>query len=58
MGLWISRELATAMGGALTVRSELGAGSTFKLELPINTAQKAAQKAAQKRGNVPALSVN
>ena len=34
LGLSISRELARAMGGELTVRSELGIGSTFTLTLP------------------------
>ena len=34
LGLSISRELARGMGGELTVRSELGIGSTFTLTLP------------------------
>jgi signal transduction histidine kinase/CheY-like chemotaxis protein len=35
LGLAISRRLAEMMGGALTVKSVLGEGSTFRLELPL-----------------------
>ncbi|QTD56078.1 sensor histidine kinase [Parasphingorhabdus cellanae] len=34
LGLFISRRLANAMNGRLTVRSAVGKGSTFKLSLP------------------------
>ncbi len=35
LGLYISRAIAQAHEGALTVHSELGRGSTFRLELPL-----------------------
>jgi signal transduction histidine kinase len=35
LGLYISRAIAEAHGGTLTVRSELGRGSTFRFELPL-----------------------
>jgi signal transduction histidine kinase len=34
LGLWIVREIAQALGGTIGVRSELGAGTTFTVELP------------------------
>ncbi len=35
LGLWITRELVAAHGGTITVASELGAGSTFTVSLPL-----------------------
>jgi signal transduction histidine kinase len=35
LGLWISRRLAEAHGGSLTATSDGGAGSVFRLELPL-----------------------
>jgi signal transduction histidine kinase len=35
LGLWISRQLAEAMGGTLTVESELDQGARFTLLLPL-----------------------
>jgi signal transduction histidine kinase len=34
LGLFISREIVTQLGGTLTVRSVEGAGSTFSVTLP------------------------
>jgi ammonium transporter len=36
LGLTISRRLARTLGGDVTVKSRLGAGSTFTLDLPFN----------------------
>lgn len=35
LGLYISRQIATAHGGTIRVQSELGKGTTFILELPL-----------------------
>ena len=35
LGLALVRELVTAMGGSVTVRSELGHGSSFRISLPL-----------------------
>ena len=37
LGLWLSREIARMHDGDLTVDSEVGKGSTFKLEIPIDS---------------------
>ena len=42
LGLYISRVIAEAHDGSVSVRSELGCGSTFRLELPIARAAVAA----------------
>ena len=34
LGLWLTRQLVERMGGRITVESELGAGSTFTVDLP------------------------
>lgn len=34
LGLWVSQSIAQAHGGTLTVTTELGAGTVFRLELP------------------------
>jgi signal transduction histidine kinase len=38
LGLYIARELATAMGATLACRSTLGVGSVFSLTLPVAVA--------------------
>jgi hypothetical protein len=45
LGLTISRRLARLMGGDLTVKSELGKGSTFTLWLPADTSAKEVEHA-------------
>jgi EAL domain-containing protein (putative c-di-GMP-specific phosphodiesterase class I) len=47
LGLYIARELARAMGGDITVTSELGEGSAFAFTLPICAGDAAAVGATQ-----------
>lgn len=39
IGLWLVRQLVLAMGGAIAVESEPGAGATFMVTLPLGGAQ-------------------
>jgi CheY-like chemotaxis protein len=46
LGLPLSRRLAELLGGTLTVTSQLGVGSTFRVELPLEAGVAAAAPAA------------
>lgn len=37
LGLWVTRRLAEAMGGSITVSSEEGTGSDFTVTIPLNS---------------------
>ncbi len=52
LGLWIVRQIVEAMGGSIGVTSELGAGSTFVVELPRKGATRSAS--ATKPRSIPA----
>jgi signal transduction histidine kinase len=44
LGLYIAQRIATSLGGTVAVTSEPGAGSSFRVELPL-TMMKAADDA-------------
>jgi signal transduction histidine kinase len=50
LGLWISREIVTALGGTIEVESAAGAGATFRVTLPLETAAAAGAPAVSARG--------
>ena len=37
LGLWIVRKLLAVLGGSISLRSRLGAGSVFTLRIPTNS---------------------
>ncbi len=49
LGLALSRSFARAMGGDIAVRSEIGLGSTFTVELPLPTAEPLVSEIAPSR---------
>ena len=51
LGLAISREIALAMGGELSVRSEVGKGATFRLVAALERAPEAMPQPPRERGN-------
>jgi len=46
LGLVISRQFCQMMGGDITVESEYGEGSTFRVDLPVNVPERPAEPAA------------
>ncbi|MGG4663943.1 TMAO reductase system sensor histidine kinase/response regulator TorS [Providencia vermicola] len=57
LGLTISASLAEAMGGELTVNSELGVGSCFRLTLPLCLALKPIDKSSELPVNMHGVSI-
>jgi len=49
LGLWLSRQYARLMGGDLTVRSQPGCGSVFRLDIPMHPAAAAHPIPADRR---------
>ncbi|CAH8293086.1 signal transduction histidine kinase [Mariniflexile fucanivorans] len=61
LGLTISKKLAELLGGTLTLKSELGKGSSFSLKIPITLSEQSLDEkklvATQKKYNLKAMVV-
>src|SRR5690606_26709282 len=53
LGLSISKEIASLLGGRITLESEIGVGSKFSLIIPIQTAEAFVNKPAPARIEIP-----
>jgi signal transduction histidine kinase/CheY-like chemotaxis protein len=49
LGLFISRSYAVLMGGDITVQSELGRGTLFRVDLPLPVTEAAPKRASERR---------
>jgi PAS domain S-box-containing protein len=56
LGLGITRQLVSAMGGSLTVQSEVGIGSTFTVLLPFQVDRRAIDR-VEREGSAPSADV-
>ncbi len=54
LGLWIARQVVEAMGGSIRVRSELGEGATFVVELPLAPLTERPEGRGREEGAAPA----